>query len=422
MKRILTPILICGAGRNGSTYLMELLGTDPRCYFIRTHPYEMRQLSYFAKFAAFWQEVNPAASDDIYYLESPLLMPCWPFDPRLMQPHELLRACWELFSSRVSETDGSMYYAEKAPLWLPPMVRTVGPSYTVYLYRDPRDVFLSTNAFMKKRQSLAFGREAGDSDVEHAIHLSWSTLLLHENYVDSRDRDDVQALRYEDLMTGPNAALEPLVRKTHVSLQFPAVSLRASAHGTAGTAADSVSRWKREGIADQVGSCFSSLLPDVLKDMGYDTGPFGARETLTWQFGAGTGVETRLRRMNDVEIENRSPESAVFNMTGNDTYVGLVHDPFDAAEVSEVWLCVRSYVGNHCSLYWRDRTSEFSEERVQHLKFDPGGQMQIVRFQPRKLPNWKGTIEELCVHVCNGLGTTGNTALVRWIKLVPARY
>src|SRR5438270_10648355 len=46
----LTPILIAGGGRSGSTALMALLGSDPRVVFYREFPYESRYLTYLVKF------------------------------------------------------------------------------------------------------------------------------------------------------------------------------------------------------------------------------------------------------------------------------------------------------------------------------------------------------------------------------------
>ena len=46
-----TPIVVSAYGRNGSTALMALLGTDPRVRFDRVYPFEHRHLTYLTKFA-----------------------------------------------------------------------------------------------------------------------------------------------------------------------------------------------------------------------------------------------------------------------------------------------------------------------------------------------------------------------------------
>src|SRR5216683_6225265 len=47
----MTPILVAGYGRSGTTALMALLGTDSRVAMGRAYPFEARPLSYAAKMA-----------------------------------------------------------------------------------------------------------------------------------------------------------------------------------------------------------------------------------------------------------------------------------------------------------------------------------------------------------------------------------
>src|SRR3954471_11560562 len=54
-KRTLTPILLSGGGRTGSTTIMSLLGSDPTVAFDRHFPYENKYLTYFAKFGLLLQ-------------------------------------------------------------------------------------------------------------------------------------------------------------------------------------------------------------------------------------------------------------------------------------------------------------------------------------------------------------------------------
>jgi len=47
---MLTPVLVSGYGRSGTTALMALLATDPRVAFDRRYPFENRYLTYLVKF------------------------------------------------------------------------------------------------------------------------------------------------------------------------------------------------------------------------------------------------------------------------------------------------------------------------------------------------------------------------------------
>jgi LPS sulfotransferase NodH len=51
----LTPILLSGQGRSGSTWLMSLLASDRRMAFDLVYPYERRYLTYFAQFARLFE-------------------------------------------------------------------------------------------------------------------------------------------------------------------------------------------------------------------------------------------------------------------------------------------------------------------------------------------------------------------------------
>jgi hypothetical protein len=116
---------------------------------------------------------------------------------------------------------GSVYYAEKARDWLPAAVRDTILCRTAHLVRDPRDVFLSVNAFNRARGWHSFCRAAGDSDLEYARHLAHSLVGFCENQRADTDRPDCLVLRYEDLITFRDVAVTRLNR-------FLALGLSAS--------------------------------------------------------------------------------------------------------------------------------------------------------------------------------------------------
>lgn len=101
--------------------------------------------------------------------ESSLLQACLPTS----NVRETLIRQWRLLTPGLkASAAGARHYAEKVPFWLPSLVRRCFAGFTVYLFRDPRDVFLSANKFMTRRNYLSFGRTAGDSDLNHARHLA----------------------------------------------------------------------------------------------------------------------------------------------------------------------------------------------------------------------------------------------------------
>src|SRR5262245_6681528 len=107
MGKALTPILVAGSGRSGTTMLMELLGTDPRVAFDRVYPFENRYLSYFAKFALLSGRLGkgeePEGTRSSAFDTDVIGPPPWPTVPppgvsfMALPPAELLRGMWTAF-------------------------------------------------------------------------------------------------------------------------------------------------------------------------------------------------------------------------------------------------------------------------------------------------------------------------------------
>ena len=152
---------------------MSLLGSDPRVAFDRAFPYENRYLTYFAKFVLLLQRPDllqycqPQQLFELNYLGFGGYMPgpdyVPEFSPYVFLPRsdagDWFAEMWWKFSQDVQrEIPEAAFYAEKAPVWLAPMLRQFLDVVTIYNFRDPRDIFLSSNAFMKKSNTLGFAR------------------------------------------------------------------------------------------------------------------------------------------------------------------------------------------------------------------------------------------------------------------------
>ena len=112
------------------------------------------------------------------------------------------RSLWQAFSAQVAQaTPGAAFYAEKVPHWLPPLARECFPAYTIYLFRDPRDIYLSANAFMRKRGSCGFDRSPADTDLDYARTLAHRLLSYFENYLMDRQRQDCLMVKYEEMIS-----------------------------------------------------------------------------------------------------------------------------------------------------------------------------------------------------------------------------
>jgi hypothetical protein len=420
----LTPILVASAGRTGTTALMARLGTDPRVAFDRVYPFENRYLTYLAKFAglAARDGAGPPAGQEWLYEHNdgnvgflPWVTTAAPGGtaPLTLSSTRWLSALWDTFSTAARERHpGATHYAEKVPPWLPAVVREVMPCPTLYLVRDPRDVFLSVNAFNRARGRHDFGRGPSDSDLDHARTLSHGLLGYFENQRADRDRADSQTVRYEDLIGGEKRTVDRLNRSLGLALTCePVGGDYLSKHQTSARLDTSIGRWKHESLPAEVGAFLETHLHEMLAFNGYELSA-GARPTATIDLSQLSAVS---------EHGSLAPAAGggwTATVTGEDFWLQLPPAEFPAAEVREVWLCVRANTGQMCSLYWRPPHEGFSEHRSLHLPCRPGGHWQVIRFRPAERPLWDGTIAQLRLDLFNGSVTPGYGGDVRWVRLI----
>src|SRR5262249_20194007 len=114
---------------------------------------------------------------------------------------EWFRHLWMVVEEKTRSSHSSaMFYAEKVPAWVSAFIRSYLPVRTYYLFRDPRDMYLSANAFMRQRNYFSFGRGPEDSDLDHARNLAYEFLLYYENFRADRHRAECMPVPYADLI------------------------------------------------------------------------------------------------------------------------------------------------------------------------------------------------------------------------------
>lgn len=415
------PLAVAAFGRTGTTILMAWLGTDPRVALGRHYPFEDRYLTWLAKFASLTgRHASPG--------HTPTELEAWPHDGfgpppwavagqddgvRYMPPPaEWLRALWQAFSSSVRDrTAGTAaYYAEKSPEWVPPVVRHVVPVRTIHLVRDPRDVYLSAVAFVRDTGAIGFGAPGPDA-VGQARHIACRMLSFHENARCDRG-PGVLHLRYEDLIGRPGVIAARLRRAldVEVSPALPSLGEHERRHRTSPVDAESIERWRREELPEDVRHCLESQLHELLVENDYPRSLSGVRPAnVRWN-------DCRVCSP-DGTIEMGDPLTVT--VTGPDFGLELPLEDRDAAGTREVWACVRGGSGDHCSVYWRSGSAGYSEDRVTHVPFRAGPHWQIIRFPVAEHRAWEGRLTGLRVDIFNGHVTLGATGEVRWIRLVP---
>jgi hypothetical protein len=396
--------------------VMNLLATDARVAFDREYPFESRELSYYAKLASILEKGTPDerfTQDDLFPFEDSI------FGPRPWNGHnggghvDWLKIFWATFSSQVKKSNpAAAFYAEKAPHWLPATTRRVVPCSTVYLFRDPRDIYISANALIKARSHYSFGRRPCDTDVDHARNIAFHFCAFFENFRWDRQRTDCFLVRYEDLAVCPEELIAWLRGKgldPHPDGAFEYYDI----HRTSPTLTSSVERWRLEGVPAQVNNFYERHLGRELQTLGYQVE--SADACLSVDFTA----ETIIEATNAHGRIEQNEDKITVHLSGGDFGFFLPLERVYAEEVHEIWVSAAGCAGDHFSIYWRSADTDFSEERRVHVKYVPGLHWQLLRFPMWRHPLWKGRIEQIRLDVFNAhQGRVEGRGHVRWVRLI----
>ena len=286
---ILKPILVNSTGRSGSTLLMQLLGTSPQIMFDRVYPFEVRYLTYLLRWALLLNESSKA--NEVWnpgellknggQLIGPLPYPkasFWPSGGAMWV--KCFETAWKEFSmtsiAQARENNTleihPKYYAEKISTWVIGTLEKQSIDYNVILLiRDPRDVFLSVNAFDKQRGFSGFGRLTDDTDLDYAKRLVKSFQNLHKNKVMTSPNSFL--VKYENLATDLPKEAQRLGQWLH--LEFDAALVKEQEinfkhHMTSQNPKQSVERWRQE-LPKELNDFFIQELGEEMSYFGYET-------------------------------------------------------------------------------------------------------------------------------------------------------
>lgn len=413
---------------------MSALGTDPRVAFDRAYPFESRYLLYFVKMAMllqvpeYFQFLDPEQLFDFKYLgfsgppPQPSYFPSTLPDDYLLHARldEWVKHLWVLFGRKVNSDGGKYeYYIEKSPAWLPPMIRPIMSCFTIYNLRDPRDIFISANAFMRKRNYLGFARLANDSDVDHARHLALAFVNTFENYYADRKRQDSMMLRYEDFVQNRQKLASDIQTFCGLKPDMNSGFEFFSVHRTAVDLEHSVNRWKTEPIPENVVQFLETCLQPEMSELEY---PISQPLTAdSWRFisFACNGINLSAIPCSSDGFLEPEDEYASVTIRGIDFWILLPVDPFDARDVKEVWVSARGDIGDVFSLYWHGQNSDFSQDKCGTVPYTPSPQWTVFSFPVHEHPQWQGTISTLRLDLFNAVRPphTGR-GQIRWVRLV----
>jgi hypothetical protein len=274
------PVCVTSTGRAGSSLLMGRLAAHPEIAVAGTHPYEIKQLTYYAltlrtlSLEANWnRSMNPDAmmSDasryfigfnpfhDPHFGEHPLLDRYWDvtghailtsaFRDMVLAYYDAIRAMMD--KQRVQ------YFAEKThpnPLIRDGAIGMFGGVKEIVLVRDPRDLVCSYRKFWgsKPAEAVSLIRSQFAELAERVRAAEPDTLLV----------------RYEDLVLDPGQTLGRICALLELEAgpteQREAEAATFQRHGTSGSPQESIGRWRHELTAEERELCersFAGLLP-----------------------------------------------------------------------------------------------------------------------------------------------------------------
>lgn len=295
----LVPVLVDGSGRDGTTLMMQLLGTAAEIAFDRTYPYEQRYFSYLLAWARLpmredweaegWDLDSLAHPEDLE--EAGLVGPLpWP-DRTLIAGsgggefwQEVFDPAWAAFSTRARAAtrrqlgDPSLAircYAQKsADSWALPLDRFPDLKL-VCLLRDPRDTWISSVAFHERRAAVgdAFLPIGPDGSVEEVLDKFLDDQRQRLRWLHSAEEDlEAPVVRFENLVADLPTEAERLGDWLGLRLDAEAVLRRRgefSKHITAGSAEQSAARWKDE-MSGELADRFRQAMGTELSQLGYE--------------------------------------------------------------------------------------------------------------------------------------------------------
>jgi hypothetical protein len=287
-QKQLKPILITAPGRSGTTMFMERLSRCKEVVIAKSHPYEIRMLSYYA--SAYHVLTAPADPDrsthpdrlegDGYFIGSNPFAdsgPKTPFKTVDLQreffagymPDQLMSAFKQIiveYYQRHCRDQGKnnvIMFAEKNNNIdiLPRKFTqaTFGDVKEIVLVRDPRDLYCSRRSYFRQ-------------ETQTAIHqILWGCeqlLLLREN-----PASDVIFVRYEDIIMGNPDEFRRV--SDFLGFELPASDTTTDAgskfatHATSQSPQSSIARWRQQMTADEV-ETFGQSCHRFFEAFGYD--------------------------------------------------------------------------------------------------------------------------------------------------------
>jgi hypothetical protein len=399
---------------------MALLGTDSRVAMGRVYPFEARPLSYSAKTALLLSR-NATAShvggeQFFAYEDCALGVPPWlapgsnkiaPGDIGTPSAVDWFQTIWASFAGKLqndthhphrSSQPSLQWYAEKVAAWAPAFVRSCLPARTLYLFRDPRDMYLSANAIMRHRSYFSFGRGPQDSDLDHARNLACEFLLYFENYRADKHRDDCLLIQYADLVRDMGGVAKRLQDFAGLRCLPNEMAQDLGFHRTASSPEASIDRWRREALPKGVLSFLETYLRESFDALQY---PIAEKPRVC------PGMEFRVNDEYGVRVRFKEGKASV----------DVPLDPLEARSWRELWISLYGPSLDHVGISWRTAKQDYSEGNSLFQPWYGARHWRVLRFPVDQQESWQGRITGLRVEL-KANPAPDPFVYLRWVRLI----
>ena len=208
------PLLVNGVPRSGTTILMHSLASHPQIVAHEDYPYETRYAIWvWQNFKVlsqpqkekghqwmFQDNENYAEKNPFYSIKKDL-RGYFNNDYIKLMSNAAKRQVDHYYSylARRYNKDNPQYFLEKFPGISEDLLRSQYPKYrSIYILRNPIDVYLSVQRINLKRGRLDFEADKFDHPQDHIKELIKRTLKFMNKY--TKD-DDVYVIKYEDFIS-----------------------------------------------------------------------------------------------------------------------------------------------------------------------------------------------------------------------------
>jgi len=278
------PIMLRSFGRSGSTLMMQVLGSHKNVAFDRVYPFENRHLTYIHRLSAVMKKERKFSEQwgpDTLFNSNALYVGATPYkNIEIFNENDLSRRSleylWKALSEEILEKSEDFdlslptYYAEKVVQDICHDINSVVEAKNLFVFRDPRDEFISIKSFNEKRGFNGFGWLESDTDESFALRMAESRKEYMRNLVNINNDHRRMVILYERFMESPHEHTKKIGDWIGLELSYDTVLDglgSVSQHITGGNVSEP--RWKKE-LPLSIKQIFGNILGEELLALGYE--------------------------------------------------------------------------------------------------------------------------------------------------------